>query len=229
MDVYIYSDESGVFDNVHYKTFVYAGLIFTDIQEMENIRRKFVGAEKNKHKKAIYKNLSELKAFCLRYDDKNDLYRIFKDIPKFGVVINQHKLDAKKVYHSSRTKQHYLDYAYVTAIKKVFEILVSKGNLQREDEISFHFFVDEHATANDKNYNLNEIILKELRDNTSLCTVPLFPNTNKITLEFCKSDTNPLIRGADIVANQLYSVFRPDSTNNRMITDEFTSIVFLPS
>ena len=61
MDVWVFSDESGTFDSKHYKTFVYAGLIITDLQKMESIRRRFVAAERNKRKKKCYEGVSELK------------------------------------------------------------------------------------------------------------------------------------------------------------------------
>jgi hypothetical protein len=53
MDVWVFSDESGTFDNKHYKTFVYAGLIFTDLQTMESVRRRYIAAERNKRKKKV--------------------------------------------------------------------------------------------------------------------------------------------------------------------------------
>ena len=228
MDIFVYSDESGVFDNKHYKTFVYAGLIFTDIQQQALLSRKYVSAEKNKRKKKIYSNLNELKAFYLKYDDKNDLYKLLKDIPKFAVVINQNKLDSKRVYESPKTKQHYLDFAYVASVKKAFESLVAKGTLLRDDEVNFHFYVDEHSTANDGNYDLREVLLKELRESVSSFSVPLFPKTQKVSLHFCKSDLNPLIRAADIVANTVYSVYREDSEYSKDIINDFVSVAFLP-
>lgn len=63
MDVWVYSDESGTFDNVHHKTFVYSGLIFTDPQVMELTRRRYVAAERNKRKKLCHSGINELKAF----------------------------------------------------------------------------------------------------------------------------------------------------------------------
>jgi hypothetical protein len=228
MDVWVFSDESGTFDNKHYKTFVYAGLIFTDLQTMESVRRRYIAAERNKRKKKCYEGISELKAFVLKYDDKNDLYKILEDVPKFAVVINQSKLDAKRVYQSPKTKQHYLDFAYISSVKKAFEALVSRGTLLRNDKITFHFNVDEHSTANDGNYDLQEELLKELRDVTSSYSVPLFPKTDKVSLKFCKSDQHPLVRGADIVANRVYSIFRPDSTFEKDINGEFVSLTFLP-
>ncbi len=228
MDVYVYSDESGVFDNKHYKIFVYAGLIFTDVQQMELINRKYVSAERQKRKKKIYSGLSELKAFYLKNDDRNDLYKLVRDVPKFAVVINQNKVDSKRVFANAKTKQHYLDFAYVSGVKKAFEVLVAKGTLLRSDEVKFHFLVDEHSTSNDGNYDLRDVLLKELKESVSMYSVPLFPKAESLCLHFCKSDQKPLVRAADIVANKVYSVYREDSSYGYDLKADFISIVHLP-
>ena len=228
MDVWVYSDESGTFDNVHHKTFVYSGLIFTDPQVMELTRRRYVAAERNKRKKLCYSGINELKAFLLKYDDRNDLYRILSDIPKFTVIINQPKLDSKRVFLNPRTKQHYLDFAFVASAKKAFEALVAKGSLLRTDEISFHFNMDEHSTANDGNYDLKDVLYKELKESVSAYSVPLFPKTKNVSIQFCKSDQNPLIRAADIVANRVYSVMNPDNAFSVDLNDELISVLYLP-
>lgn len=89
-------------------------------------------------------------------------------------------------------------------------------------------FSDESGTFDNKHYDLQEVLLKELRDVTSSYSVPLFPKTDKVSLKFCKSDQHPLVRGADIVANRVYSIFRPDSTFEKDINGEFVSLTFLP-
>ena len=40
MDLFIYSDESGVFDKVHNEIFVYGGLIFLSKEEKDDYNRK---------------------------------------------------------------------------------------------------------------------------------------------------------------------------------------------
>lgn len=46
MDLFIYSDESGVFDKVHNEIFVYGGLIFLSKEEKDDYNRKYLTAEK---------------------------------------------------------------------------------------------------------------------------------------------------------------------------------------
>lgn len=45
MEIYVYSDESGVFDKAHNDIFVFGGLIFLKKKDMENCARKYLAAE----------------------------------------------------------------------------------------------------------------------------------------------------------------------------------------
>ena len=47
MNLYIYSDESGVFDKVHYDYFVFAGLIIPGTDQKEAWSRKYSAAERS--------------------------------------------------------------------------------------------------------------------------------------------------------------------------------------
>lgn len=46
MDIFVYSDEFGVFDNVHNDIFVYGGLIFFNKNDKDVYCRKYIHAEK---------------------------------------------------------------------------------------------------------------------------------------------------------------------------------------
>ena len=46
MNIYIYSDESGVFDQKHNDFFVFGGLVFLDKESRDNETRKYMHAER---------------------------------------------------------------------------------------------------------------------------------------------------------------------------------------
>lgn len=46
MDLFIYSDESGVFDKEHNEIYVYGGLIFLGKELKDSYARKYIAAEK---------------------------------------------------------------------------------------------------------------------------------------------------------------------------------------
>lgn len=88
MDLFIYSDESGVFDKKHNEIFVYGGLIFIGRRRRDEYIRRYVTAEK-----AIRGNEyaigDELKACRITNKEKGKLYRSLGGAMKFGVIVNQ--------------------------------------------------------------------------------------------------------------------------------------------
>ena len=87
MDLFLYSDESGVFDSVHNKYFVFAGLILFGKENKDIAARKYKAAENalnqsGKHQKDYY----ELKATHITNKEKGKLYRSLNAYYKFAVV-----------------------------------------------------------------------------------------------------------------------------------------------
>ena len=52
--IYVFSDESGVFDQINNDTFVYAGIIFTDLQEKNLAEIRYRSVENRLRKNAKY-------------------------------------------------------------------------------------------------------------------------------------------------------------------------------
>ena len=98
MDIFVFSDESGIFDYKHHDHFVYAGMIIIGKQEMDSLSRRYQALEKQLRKKTKYKTLPELKAAFLEYKDRHKLYNVFSHTFKFAVVIRQRQLDLKHIF-----------------------------------------------------------------------------------------------------------------------------------
>ena len=94
MHIYVYSDESGVFDVVHNDYYVFGGLIFLSKEEKEIASRKYIAAEKAIRVRES-EPTAELKASRISTADKGKLFRSLNQYHKFGVVI-----DEKRVYPS---------------------------------------------------------------------------------------------------------------------------------
>ena len=70
MDIYVYSDESGVFDVIHNDYYVYGGVIFLDKKDKDNENRKYIHMERSmKNTNSKFKN-KELKANILSGKEK---------------------------------------------------------------------------------------------------------------------------------------------------------------
>lgn len=205
MDIFIYSDESGVFDKAHNEIFVYGGLIFMGKQQKDEYVRRYITAERVLMGK--YADGIELKACRISNREKGKLYRSMGGAIKFGVIINQKNV-LDRIFTSKKDKQRYLDYAYKIGLKRALQQLINAGILNRNVGNIF-LYNDEHSTATNGRYELREGLEQEFKLGTynmqyNKFFPPLFETMKGIHLEFCDSKKVTLVRAADIVANRIY-------------------------
>lgn len=224
MDIFIYSDESGVFDKIHNDFYIYGGVILLSKNDRDICSRKYSAAEKTIADR--YKEGTELKASLISNKDKGKLFRSLNQNIKFGVIVDQHRV-FDKIYESKKTKQRYLDFAYKVGLKGALSDLIKSKTIVAKEVEHVHVYVDEHTTATDGRYELQEGLLNEFKYGTynwnyTCFFEPLFPAMKSLTVDFCNSAKNPLIRAADIVANRMYySATRGKTTedfNNLFLT-----------
>lgn len=205
MDLFIYSDESGVFDKAHNEIFVYGGLIFMGKQQKDEYIRRYLAAEKVLRGK--YTDGSELKACRISNKEKGKLYRSMGGAIKFGVIVNQRNV-LDRIFLSKKDKQRYLDYAYKIGLKRALQQMVHAGTIEKNIGNIF-LYNDEHSTATNGRYELREGLEQEFKLGTYNMQYdkffpPLFDAMQGIHLEFCDSKKVTLVRAADIVANRIY-------------------------
>lgn len=230
MDLFIYSDESGVFDKIHNNYFVFAGVIFLDKETKDIASRKFMAAEKALKRNENYKNVKELKANVLSVKDKNSLFRSLNKVIKFAVIINQKKI-LSQIFDNKKSKQRYLDYAYKIALKKTFQDLIKQGIIKPKEVDTLHIFVDEHTTATNGRYELKEALEQEFKHGTFNYTYqsyfpPIFSGMNGVDLQYCDSKTKVLIRAADIIANMIY--YAAVNNDEKILNKENLYLTTLP-
>ncbi|QJG66291.1 DUF3800 domain-containing protein [Mycoplasma phocoeninasale] len=209
MDIFVYSDESGVFDQKHNHYFVFGGLIFLEKKNRDEYSRIYSGAERQIKAKHGYDKNKELKANILSQNEKGRLFKLLNNCYKFGVVIDQLAVNSK-IFNDKKSKQRYLDFAYKIAIKKAFEELIKTKIISPNDVKNIHFFVDEHTTATNGKYELRESLEQEFKIGIinyeyNKYFEPIFEKLNSLDLSYVNSSSNLLIRAADIVANRIYS------------------------
>lgn len=206
MDLFIYSDESGVFDKAHNEIFVYGGLIFLGKQQKDDFIRRYLSAEKV-IRAGKYAAGSELKACSITNKEKGKLYRSMGRAIKFGVIINQKNV-LDRIFLSKKDKQRYLDYAYKIGLKRALQQLITADVIGKNIDNIF-VYNDEHSTATNGRYELREGLEQEFKLGTynmqyNKFFPPLFESMQGIHLEFCDSKKVTLVRAADIVANRIY-------------------------
>ncbi len=231
MNIYIYSDESGVFDKKHNNIFVFGGVIMLGTESKDEWSRKYSTAEKTLREiKNVGKDY-ELKATQVTNKEKGKLFRSLNQCYKFGVVINQiNVLD--RIFESKKDKQRYLDYAYKIAVKRAFENLIERNIIIPKEIKRLYFCVDEHTTTTNGRYELKELLEQEFKHGTynlhyNAYFPPIFPSLLDVQLSFCNSQTTRLVRAADIVANKIYYLAR-QSNNEKIKNINNLNIVYLP-
>ena len=223
MNIYIYSDESGVFDQKHNDFFVFGGLVFLDKESRDNETRKYMHVERVIRDIERIADDGEIKASRVSNKSKNKIYRSLNQIEKFGIVVHQKQL-SPELFDDKKGKQRYLDWAYKIAVKRKFQRMIREGVLNPNEVENLYFYVDEHHTATNGLYELRESLESEFKYGTYRNWVayipPIFPNLKRVEVKFCNSQTTTLVRAADIVANKLYYLCT-NSQTDQLADDHF--------
>ncbi len=210
MNIYVYSDESGVFDVCHNKYFVYGGLILLGNNEKDNLSRKYASIEKTYKTKNNKEDNFEIKSTTIGNKDKNNIFRSLNSYHKFATIIKQEQIN-DNIWKSKKDKQRYLDFAYKITVKKAFAKLIEQKCIRPNEVENIYFFVDEHSTATNGRYELREALEQELKYgsynwNYQIHYSPIFRSVKSINVEFCDSSApnKRLVRASDIIANKVY-------------------------
>ena len=210
MDIFVYSDESGVFDCYHSQYFVFGGVAFLDRETMESAARRYLTVEREIRKENLISSEDELKASNLERKNQRRLFRTTNREFRFGVVVEIPKLKIRwQIADDKKSRQRYMDFAYKIAIKRFFASLIQDGAINPAEVNTIHFFTDQHTTATNGRYELNESLEQELIRGSfnfekQIFHPPLFPTAKSTTLKYCDSKKVVLIRAADIIANRIY-------------------------
>ncbi|MBP5222618.1 MAG: DUF3800 domain-containing protein [Lachnospiraceae bacterium] len=211
MDLFVYSDESGVFDCRHSKYFVFGGLLFLDAETMQSASRRYQSYESAVRSRLSIPQSEEIKACNLPINDRRLLLRATNREFRFGIVIEIADLKIRWIIaDDKKSRQRYMDFAYKIAVKRFMSSLIYDGAIKPNEVRTVHFFTDQHNTATNGRYELEEALEQELiRGTINFETqdhyLPLFPKAKSVTVKYCDSKKVALIRAADIVANKIYA------------------------
>lgn len=214
VNLYIYADESGVFDNKHNDIFVFGGVVYIGEDQKNIACRRYAHIERVLRKMS-YPDVRELKATILSNKHKASIYRSLNQYHRFGVVVDQTRV-YPRIYKDKKTKQRFLDYAFVRSVRYILEHLL-ESNVLRADQIhDICVFMDEHSTATNGRYELEQSLEQELKigkfnsNYTGMIVGSLLPDMHNIKVKMRDSSKDILIRSADIVANHIYFAARQD-------------------
>lgn len=222
MDIYVYGDESGVFDQQHNEIYVFGGLIFLDKRQKDIVNRRYHALEKKIAPKytagedVTCGQAQELKACFIQNKHRDSLFRVTNGCIRYVFVIDQRKVN-EGVFLNKKSKQRYLDWVYKVGLKRCFGRLIESGTLNPNVVDNPIIQFDEHNTATDGRYELREAIEQEFKIGTvnfkwNAFHPPISPNMKgSVSLEFRDSKNAALVRASDVIANRGWRAY----VNNR--------------
>lgn len=232
MNIYISSDESGVFDQANEKVFVYGGLICFSKDEADYLKRHYAKVEASIVKSNSSLIGIEAKASKLTNAEKGHAYRSLNKFQKFAVMVDIEEV-TPEVFLSPKHKQRYLDFAYKMVLKKYFEKCIAERTINPSEVEYIIVRCDEHSTATNGRYELREALLNEFKYGTfnanwDIFYPSIFSNLKDVDLSFVNSKRRVDVRAADIVANHFYYLFRTKAQHTFSHHDEKEFIIRLP-
>lgn len=208
MNIFVYADESGVFDRIHNDVFVFGGLIFLGKDERDEGQRRYRSVEKVQRRGGAARGHREMKAIYLTNKEKSSMFRAMNPYHRFGVIVNQQDV-MPRIFENKKSKQRYLDYVFKRGLKSALQNMLNNQEIKAENVESIYVSMDEHTTATDGRYELRESLENEFKNGTynwnwNRYFPPLFPDMKTVELQLKDSCQDSLVRAADITANRLY-------------------------
>lgn len=205
--LYIYGDESGVFDQTHYNLFVYGGLLFPSKEARERARQTYDKAEKTIRRQK--RTQDELKGASLDAENNLKLLHVLDPYLKFACFIDQKAVSAS-IFRDKKTKQRYLDFVFEDGLRNVISQLIGEHALDESAISAVNVAFDRHTVATNNAYELTEGLETELALGScdfarNECLEALFPSAKgKVSFRFGESAQEVLIRAADVVCHHVF-------------------------
>ncbi len=210
MNMYIFGDESGVFDKAHQRYLVFGGLIILSKDKLKKTRANFLKAEATiKNSSSSSKKKGELKGWQMEERHKKHLLNVTNPTIRYAFVVDLAKVNSN-VFKNKKSKQRYLDYVYAEGLRRVLQRLASKQTIKPSEIQSVEILFDAHNTPTNGLYELQEGLEEALKIGTCGFETNTFkPGAlskmkGNVSLRFVNSASEPLIRAADIMANTAY-------------------------
>ncbi len=153
----------------------------------------------------------------------------------FAVVINQDKLDAKHIFADKKSKQRYINYAYKCLMQYTMANLLNKKAIPKDEPITINIVMDSRPATKEDTEDLRLSIIESLKygsyDAKGKFVNPIIQNLEEVRVQYKDSETTPLVRAADIVANKVFSVYRKDKLDSEYddkIEQDFIAFLQLP-
>ena len=224
-EVIFFFDDSGVFHrNAPGNHFVYAGYVFTNRDELNDARRKYIHA--NKAIRNALGRTDELKAANLEPKHKRSLFNAVKKYNSVAVVVDLDRI-YDHIINNKKSICRYKDYVLKRCVKDKLKRLIADGSISNKGDITISIYIDEQLTATNGYYDLRDSIMEELKYGIvnfdyGVLHSHLFDADVKVNIEYCNSSRNYMIQASDILANRIWSSYMTGNTALRKIENHTT-------
>ena len=204
--------------------FVYAGYVFTDREILENVKRKYISA--NKKLKSILSRTGELKAANLKSKHKRALFNSIVGCDSVSAIV-----DISRIYDyvllNKKSICRYKDYVLKRCVKEKLKQLIADSVISENEDIKISIYIDEQLTATDGYYDLRDSIKEELQFGIlnfdyGIMHHHLFNSNVIVNIQYCDSSSNYMIQASDILANKIWTSYRTKNINLRNISNHKT-------
>lgn len=222
-EVTFFFDDSGV---LHKKEpsgyFVYAGYVFTNREELDSAKRKYIHA--NRELKKALGRADELKAASLSAKHKRSLFNSLKQYDSVAVAVKISKV-YDYILANKKSICRYKDYILKLCVKNKLKELISDGRISENEDITINIFIDQQLTATNGYYDLRDSIKEELQYgiinfNYGVKHAHVFDAKVTVNIQYCDSSQNYLIQASDILANRIWTSYRKNNPDLRMINKQ---------
>lgn len=218
-EVIFFFDDSGVLHkNEKSRYFVYAGWVFTNRNDLNSAKRKYINAVK-KLKNSLNRS-DELKAATLNAKHKRSLYNSIKEYESMALVVDISRL-YDYVLADKKSICRYKDYILKRAIKSKLQKLIADGVISQDEDVTLSIYIDEQLTATNGYYDLRDSIKEELQHGIvnfdyGFVHPHVFNSNVEVIIRYCDSSNNYMIQASDILANRIWNSFKKDKENLRL-------------
>ena len=121
----------------------------------------------------------------------------------------------------------YKDYVLKRCVKNKLKRLIADGTISKDEDIKISIYIDEQLTATNGYYDLRDSIMEELQYGIAnfdygIRHPHLFDSEVTVSIQYCDSSTNYMIQASDILANRIWTSYRIQNRNLRLIDNHST-------
>lgn len=135
-------------------------------------------------------------------------------------------VDINRVYDyilaDKKSRCRYKDFVLKLCVKRRISEFVNRGIINPDDDLQVSIYIDQQLTATNGYYDLRDSVKEELQYgivnfNYGIRHDNVINGEVRVSIQYCDSEKNYLIQASDILANRIWSSYRFNKPELRVI------------